>query len=98
MLKFNIEVDQALLGPDPLARRDYPTLARRNYGYRHLGRGSGRVLEHDRRLAKILIDYFFVEGMWLPIYRPLEGKRGTRVRRSAGSRPTCSWPSTCTRS
>jgi hypothetical protein len=70
MIKFNIEVDQAVLGPEP----DH---ARRRYGYRHLGRGSGRILEHDRRLAKILVDYFFVEGIWLPIYRPLEGKRGT---------------------
>jgi hypothetical protein len=67
MLKFNIEVDSAR--PEPGEQR--------RYGYRHLGRGSGRILEHDRRLAKILVDYFFVEGIWLPIYRPLDGKRGT---------------------
>jgi hypothetical protein len=67
MIKFNIEVDQAR--PE--------TGEQRRYGYRHLGRGSGRILEHDRRLAKILVDYFFVEGIWLPIYRPLDGKRGT---------------------
>jgi hypothetical protein len=65
MLKFNIEVDQTHA---PAGRR---------YGYRHLGNGSGRILEHDRRLAKILVNYFFVEGIWLPIYRPLDGKRGT---------------------
>ncbi|MFO7564918.1 MAG: SprT-like domain-containing protein [Enhygromyxa sp.] len=68
MLKFNIEVDQAR-GGDPAGKR--------RYGYRHLGKGSGRILEHERRLARILVDYFFVEGIWLPIYRPLEGKRGT---------------------
>lgn len=68
MIKFNIEVDQA---------RAADQTAKRRYGYRHLGRGSGRILEHERRLAKILVNYFFVEGIWLPIYRPLEGKRGT---------------------
>jgi hypothetical protein len=68
MLKFNIEVDQTRTPADE---------SRRSYGYRHLGQGSGRILEHERRLAKILIDYFFVEGIWLPIYRPLDGKRGT---------------------
>ncbi|HLV20526.1 MAG TPA: SprT-like domain-containing protein [Polyangiaceae bacterium] len=68
MLKFNIEVDQT--------RADDPA-SRRRYGYRHLGSGSGRILEHERRLAKILVNYFFVEGIWLPIYRPLDGKRGT---------------------
>jgi hypothetical protein len=68
MLKFNIEVDQTRTSEHASSRR---------YGYRHLGRGSGRILEHERRLAKILINYFFVEGIWLPIYRPLDGKRGT---------------------
>ncbi|PRP94297.1 SprT-like domain-containing protein [Enhygromyxa salina] len=67
MLKFNIEVD-ATEGVDA---------SRRHYGYRHLGRPTGRVLEHDRRLARILLDYFFVEGLWIPVYRPLEGKRGS---------------------
>lgn len=67
MLKFNIEAEQAR-----------PADAeRRRYGYRHLGRPSGRILEHDRRLASILIRYFFVEGLWIPVYRPLEGKRGS---------------------
>lgn len=68
MLKFNIEIDQT---------RTSEPASNRRYGYRHLGRGSGRILEHERRLAKILINYFFVEGIWLPIYRPLDGKRGT---------------------
>ncbi len=68
MLKFNIEVDQTRPEREHGGRR---------YGYRHLGRGSGRILEHERRLAKILVNYFFVEGIWLPIYRPLDGKRGT---------------------
>lgn len=67
MLKFNIEVDRAQPRAD----------ARRDYGFRHLGRPSGRILEHDRRLASILTRYFFVESVWIPVYRPLEGKRGS---------------------
>lgn len=67
MLKFNIEVERAS-----------PHVAERKHlGFRHLGRPSGRILEHDRRLANILTRYFFVEGLWIPVYRPLEGKRGS---------------------
>lgn len=67
MLKFNIEVDRGTVS-------DGSTVY---YGYRHLGRPSGRILDHDRRLALILTKYFFVEGIWIPVYRPLEGKRGS---------------------
>ena len=66
MLKFNVE------GAD--ARERGPA---RRYGYRHLGRPSGRIYEHERRLGLLLTTYFFVEGIWLPVYRPTEGKRGT---------------------
>jgi len=66
MLRFNVEVDKEV--PDDAASR---------YGFRHLGRPSGRILEHDRRLALILTTYFFVDGLWVPVYRPLEGKRGS---------------------
>lgn len=64
MLKFNIEVE-----------REGPT--GRRYDFVHLGKPSGRILEHDRRLAQILTTYFFVEGLWVPVYRPREGKRGS---------------------
>ena len=67
MLKFNLDVDRADPAPGEHAR----------YGFRHLGKPSGRVLEHDRRLAQILTTYFFVDGLWVPVYRPLEGKRGS---------------------
>lgn len=68
MLKLNIEVEAAAgsAGPD-----------RRRYGFRHLGQPSGRILEHDRRLASILGEYFFVQCLWIPVYRPREGKRGS---------------------
>ena len=73
MFKFNIEVNQ--VGEE--IGKQIGDEGRRRYGYRHVGRPSGRILEHDRRLARILVTYFFVEGVWLPVYRPLEGKRGS---------------------
>jgi Protein of unknown function (DUF2786)/SprT-like family len=47
------------------------------YGWEHLGRPTGRVLEHERLVAMILGKHFFVEGIWIPVFRPLEGKRGS---------------------
>jgi hypothetical protein len=63
MLKYNI---------DAVAERQ-----ERGYGYRHLGKPTGRVNEAERRLASILGKHFFVEVIWVPVYRPFEGKRGT---------------------
>ncbi len=48
----------------------------RGYGYRHLGVATGRVGEADRILAVILDEHFFVEAIWVTVYRPVEGKRG----------------------
>ena len=67
MLKFNVEV----------ARPTAESTRARRYGYRHLGKPSGRIYEHQRRLAMLLTEYFFVEGIWLPVYRPKDGKRGS---------------------
>ncbi len=50
--------------------------ARFSYGFRHLGQPTGRVSEAERILATILSEYFFVEVIWIPVYRPLEEKRG----------------------
>ncbi len=47
------------------------------YGYRHLGIPTGRVEEHWRILAAILREHFFVETLWVPVWRPLEGRRAT---------------------
>lgn len=47
------------------------------YGFRHLGKPTGRVTESERRLASILGKHFFVEVIWVPVFRPLEGKRGS---------------------
>jgi len=50
---------------------------RHDYDYRAVGIPSGRVEESQRILAGILGKHFFVEVIWIPVYRPLEGKRGS---------------------
>jgi predicted SprT family Zn-dependent metalloprotease len=62
MLKYN--VDRAALG------------SQSNYSFRHLGAPSGRIGESERVLSIILGEHFFVEVIWVPVYRPAEGKRG----------------------
>ncbi len=54
------------------------------YYFRHLGRPTGRVSEAERILANVLSDHFFVEVIWVPVWRPLEGKRGS-VLEACGS-------------
>ena len=49
---------------------------RGGYGFRHLGTPTGRVSESERLLGTILGKHFFVEVIWVPVYRPAEGKRG----------------------
>jgi hypothetical protein len=63
MLKHNLELQGAH--------------ASSRYEYRHLGDPSGRVNEAERVLAAILAKHFFVEVIWVPVYRPREGKRGS---------------------
>lgn len=63
MLKYNLDV----------AQEHRPT----TYGFRHLGKASGRVGEHERLLAMILGRHFFVEVIWVPVYRPHDGKRAS---------------------
>lgn len=56
-----------------------------NYRFRHLGRATGRVSEHERRLAMILDEFFFVQAIWVPVWRVVEAKRGS-VLEVCGSR------------
>jgi len=63
MLKHNIE---------SVTRRD-----RAAYAFRHVGQPTGRVNEHERILAVIIGDHFFVEAIWVPVWRSLDGKRGS---------------------
>lgn len=48
----------------------------RRYTFRQLGRPSMRILEPARVLARILVDHFFVEALWVHVYRAREGKYG----------------------
>ncbi|HKQ68424.1 MAG TPA: DUF2786 domain-containing protein [Polyangiaceae bacterium] len=62
MLKYNVEA--AAIG------------FRSGYHFRHLGVPSGRVSESERLVSIILGEHFFVEVIWVPVYRPLEKMRG----------------------
>ena len=66
MLRYNLEQE---------ALEDPPTSAA--LGFVHLGAPSGRTYEHQRRVSVILAEHFFVEAIWVPVYRPLEGKRAS---------------------
>jgi hypothetical protein len=63
MLKYNVEVVERHARPD--------------YGWQHLGTPTGRVGESQRQLALLLGEHFFVEVIWVPVWRAREGKRGT---------------------
>ena len=65
MLKHNLDASRDRKG------------AARDYAFLHLGEPTGRVAEHERLVAMILGKYFFVEAIWIPVYRPLAGKRGS---------------------
>ncbi len=64
MLKHNLESVAQKLRPS-------------GYGFRHLGEPTGRVSEAERLLGAILGKHFFVEVIWVPVYRALLGKRGS---------------------
>ncbi len=63
LLKHNIELREAR--------------AAQGYAWKHLGRPTGRTSEAERVLSLLLGKHFFVEAIWVPVYRPLEGKRGS---------------------
>lgn len=46
------------------------------YGFRHLGRARSRRPLHEKLLAAILIDHFFVSGIWTSAFDVETGKRG----------------------
>jgi hypothetical protein len=63
LLKHNLELGDAR--------------AARGYVWRHLGTPTGRTTEAERVLSLILGKHFFVEAIWVPVFRPREGKRGS---------------------
>ncbi|HET6337558.1 MAG TPA: DUF2786 domain-containing protein [Polyangiales bacterium] len=46
-----------------------------SYGFRHLGRYTGRVWESDRLLAGLLGEFFFVQPIWVSVFRVADQKR-----------------------
>ncbi len=68
--------DERRAAPDAQAQPRRHSRARA-YSFRHLGAPTGRVSEAERILATILGEHFFVECIWVPVYRPREGKRGS---------------------
>ena len=63
LLKHNLEQQKAKLA--------------QGYAFKHLGKPTGRTTEAERTLSLILSKHFFVEAIWVPVYRPLQGKRGS---------------------
>ncbi len=47
------------------------------YAWKHLGKPTGRTTEAERVLSLLLGRYFFVEAIWVPVYRAQVGKRGS---------------------
>ena len=64
MLKYNLD-------------RFSATAKTNHYRYRTVGTPTGRVTEAQRWLATILTTHFFVQGIWIHVYRAFEGKRGS---------------------
>lgn len=65
MLRYNLDL------------QDAGTADAGEYGHLWLGEPTGRVQPHQRALALLLADHFFVQVIWLRVYRPLEGKHGS---------------------
>lgn len=63
MLKYNLEA--------------VASSRERGYAFRHLGEPTGRVGEPARLLATILNEHFFVDTIWVSVWRAREGKRGS---------------------
>jgi hypothetical protein len=65
LLKHNIELGRARNA--------------QGYAWKHLGRPTGRTTEAERVLSLLLGKHFFVEAIWVPVYRPFDGKRGSML-------------------
>lgn len=65
MLKYNLE-QAAVESPG-------------RYTFRHLGKPTGRRMAWQRSLANILSEFFFVDVIIVPVYRPREKKRGSVI-------------------
>ena len=61
MLKYNVEAP--------------PASEQQRYGFRQLGRPTGRVSEAESLLAALLGEFFFVHPIWISTYRVEDQKR-----------------------
>ena len=59
-----------------MLRHNLEVAPKGGYQFRQLGAPTGRVEESDRVLGNILAEHFFVEVIWVPVWRAREGKRG----------------------
>lgn len=60
-----------------MLKHNIEATAKSPYSYRHLEPVLARVEEADRVLANVINDHFFVECIWVPVWRAREGKRGS---------------------
>lgn len=65
MLKYNVDL-----------QRD-ETATRSPCSHLWLGTPTGRIPGHHKQLASLLSKHFFVTVIWISVYRPAEGKRGS---------------------
>jgi hypothetical protein len=65
MLKHNLERPSDTGGDDGAG----------SFGFRHLGRYTGRISEAESVLAGLLGEFFFVQPIWVSVYRVQDGKR-----------------------
>jgi hypothetical protein len=63
LLKHNLELRELRLA--------------QGYVWKHLGAPTGRTTEAERVLSLLIGKHFFVEAIWVPVYRANEGKRGS---------------------
>ncbi len=67
MLKYNLDLQGSEAGDSG------------GCAYLWLGEPTGRIQPHQRVLAGLLLTHFFVQVIWIPVYRPLEGKHGSVI-------------------
>ncbi|HKU41408.1 MAG TPA: DUF2786 domain-containing protein [Polyangiales bacterium] len=48
-----------------------------DFGFRHLGRATGRVSEAESVLAALLGEFFFVQPIWIGVFRVHDAKRAS---------------------
>jgi len=66
MLRHNLEQPEP---EDPAGSDDS------DYSFRHIGRATGRVSEWESLLASLLGEFFFVQPIWVSVYRVSDHKR-----------------------